>query len=535
MKLPRLKKALTVLALVVVLLAAAAEAWNWVRAFQGEICIGLGRSERLAVSEAKEGPGLSFLDVKRDFRSETASAIPFESPGTSVKLLGSGRYDAVRLPFSIRLKQAHVLREEQPHNLVKISGDIKSDAAGAGLERSIDLQERGEIEINGEKYQLKTVRKWSGLFRYASGEPLAALSLRRPGEPWTENVFVSANAWRRVEPEIGLRCFWSPSEAAARDALAAGLPGIEAARWGVVEGATVNWFESFLPGAGAELKNGGTVTLLRLDEAGQEPFVEVQFIEGGQRTVERAAANRRDANARVRFEYFPRLETVILLNAFDDDRAVFAAYHKRQSCGQRTLSAGESWSPEGFPFEIRFDQALRTAVPVSVEDSTVYEAVLQGPLKDLRLRQGEAVRCGDVLLEFSRKADPPQVRYDFTASDEDSHFDQAFSLGPGERVRLRDWRFSQGPPAPDPTHAAILDVEHSPVWSPPRIVLAGGLAVLACLVIFTRAEQEAAPARPGSRKTRAKDKLSAEPSSKDSPKPAGKRASKRTAKRPPKV
>jgi hypothetical protein len=446
----------------------------------------------------------------------------------------------VRLPFSIRLKQAHVLREEQPHNLVKISGDIKTDAAGAGLERSIDLQERGEIEVNGEKYQLKTVRKWSGLFRYASGEPLAALSLRRPqfvkprqtvGEAWTENVFVSANAWRRVEPEIGLRCSWSPSETAAHDALAAGLPGIEAARWGVVEGVTVNWFESFLSGAGAELKNGGAVTLLRLDESGPEPFVEVQFIEGGQRSVERAAANRRDVDARVRFEYFPRLETVILLNAFDDDKAVFAAYHKRQPCGQRTLSAGESWSPEGFPFEIRFDQALRTALPVSAEDSTVYEAVLQGASGDLRLRQGEAVRCGDALLEFSRKADPPQVRYDFTASDEDTHFDRAFSLGPGERVRLRDWRFSQGPPAPDPTHAAVLDVEHSPVWSPPRIVLAGGLAGLAGLVIFTRSEQEAAPARRGSRKKPSKGKPSARPSSKDSPKRAGKRASKR----PPKV
>ncbi len=531
MKLPRLKKVLTVLAIVVVLLSAAAEAWNWVRAFRGEICIGLGKSERFAVTKAQEGVGLSFLDVKRDFRSETAPAIPFESPGTSVKLLGNGRYDAVRLPFSIRLKQAHVLREEQPHNLVKISGDIKTDAAGAGLERSIDLQEHGEIEVNGEKYQLKTVRKWSGLFRYASGEPLAALSLRGPGQAWTENVFVSANAWRRVEPKIGLYCSWSPSEAAAHDALAAGLPGIEAARWGVVEGVTVNWLESFLSGAGAELRNGGSVTLLRLDESGPEPFVEVQFLEGGQRSVERADANRRDANARVRFEYFPRLETVILLSAFDDDRAVFAAYHNRQPCGQRTLSAGETWSPEGFPFEIRFDQALRTALPVSAEDSTVYEAVLQGPSGDLRLRQGEAVRRGDVLLEFSRKADPPQVRYDFTASDEDTHFDRAFSLGPGEHVRLRDWRFSQGPPAPDPTHAAVLDVEHSPVWSPPRIVLAGSLAGLAGLVIFTRLEQEAAPARRGSRKKSAKGKPSAEPSSKDSPK----RASKRTPKRRPKV
>jgi hypothetical protein len=473
-----MKSVLTILVLFAFLAAAIIEARNWICAFRGEICVAKGKSERLVVAAARGEPRISFLRRKQDFHDETPDALPFENPATSAKLLGAGRYDAARLPFSILLKQVDVLNEEEPRNLLKISAPDS--------ERTIDLKDKGDIRINGEPYRMETVRKWSGLMRYPSGEPLAALSLRRPAERWTENVFVAADTWRRIEPDIALRLTWCVSEEAARQAQAGGLPGIETARWGVVEGGVVDWSASFAPGTGAELKNGGTATLLKLDESGTEPAIEVEFSKGGQRKTERAVANERSSEARVLFEYPSRLETVILVYAFEDGKALLVAYHQHKPCGERVLSAGERWSVEGMPFEIRLDQALQKALPVSEEDSTVYEAVLRGPPRDLRLRQGEAVRSGDASLEYFRKTSPPRVRYSFAVPQEGPLKERTFTLGPDDAVRVMNWRFSQGPSAGDPTHMAVLDARETPAWSMTRIIMAGSLAALVWLMFFTR-------------------------------------------------
>ena len=483
MKLPRIHSVLTILVLLAFLAAGIIEARNWICAFRGEICVAKGKSERLVVAAARSEPQISFLRRKQDFHDETPDALPFEDPETSAKLLGAGRYDAARLPFSIRLKQVDVLSEEEPRNLLKISAPDS--------ERTIDLEDKGDIRINGEPYRMETVRKWSGLMRYPSGEPLAALSLRRPGECWTENVFVAADTWRRIEPDTALRFTWCVSEEAARQARAAGLPGIEAARWGVVEGGVVDWSASFAPGAGAELKDGGTATLFKLDESGTEPAIEVEFSKGGQRKTERAVANERNSDARVLFEYPSRLETVILVCAFEDGKALLAAYHQHKPCGETVLSAGETWSVEGIPFEIRLDQALQMALPVSEEDSTVYEAVLRGPSRDLRLRQGEAVRSGDASLEYVRKTNPPRVRYSFAVRQEGSLKERTFTLGPDNAVRVMNWRFSQGPSAGDPTRMGVLDAHETPAWSITRIIMAGSLAALVWLMFFTRSDPPA--------------------------------------------
>ena len=486
MKRPRVHSVLTVLVFLVLVAAAIIEARNWMLAFKGEIRVAAGKSERLVVAAARPEPQFAFLQTKPDFRAETPDALPFEDPETSAELLGTGRYDAVRLPFSIRLKQARVLSQEEPRDLLRISEPES--------EHTIDLQQDRDVQVNGEPYRLETVRKWSGLLRYLSGEPLAAISLRRPGEQWTENVYLAAGAWRRIEPSVALRLAWCASEEAARKASSAGLPGIEAARWGVVDGPAVDWSASFIPGTGAELKNGGTATLLKLDESASEPAIDVEFIEGGQKTTERAVANERNSDARVMFEYPSRLETVILVYAFEDGKALLAAYHQQKPCGEKTLSAGEAWSPEGIPFEVRLDQALEKALPVSEKDSTLFEAVLRGPSRELRLRQGEAVRSGDLRLEFVRKANPPRVRYEFAARQEGSQDERAFALGPDDTLRVWNWRFSQGPPTAEPTRTAVLEARQTPTWSVTRIIMAASLAALVWLILFSRPDHAPVPA-----------------------------------------
>jgi hypothetical protein len=507
---------ITILIVLVVLIAAAAEGLNWFYAFNGELCVGVGKSERLAICKSESSfkiphvEGVPFLNDKRDIRGSSSQDLPFDEPGVAGRNLPDGSYDAMRLPFEIRLKQVHSLREAQARNKLKVSGD--------GPDRDVDLPEHAGLEIHGEKYQLKMTRKWSGLVRLASGQALANIALRRPGEGWTENIFLAEKEWRNVEPAVGLMYSRSETEDDARKALSAGLPGVENARWGIVDEEAVDWSQSFTPGSGADLKNGGSATLTRFDESGEIPFIEVQFVEGGKRSVVKASANERDSRARIRFEYPARLESVIMLNSFQDDSACVAAYYKGKACGVKTLASGETWIPDGFPFEIRLDQALRNAAPVKADDSSFFEAILQGPSRELRLREGEAVRCGDAILEFSRKAEAPSLRYEFVASDEKSGFSKTFSLGPGENVRMRDWRFSQGEPGADPLRMAVLEVQHSPVWSPPRILLAGSMAALTFHFIFGRVENITPPRRgrkkgaPAKRKRAPRKRMSAKAS-----------------------
>jgi hypothetical protein len=488
MKTPRSFKFLIGLSGLVLVVTGLVELRRWASPFSGELCVALGRSERIVVrrTPARRSP-LEF-DTGLIQRAVPADAIPFDDRETAAGLLNTSEtYDYGQLLFSIRLEQVFVLSESEPWNLVKVT---TPDA-----ERSMDLVVNGQVNIDGQTHQVVAVRKWSGLLPLESGRPMAAISLREGNGAWTENLFLESGKWRRIEPHIGIRFSWFSSEAAAQEALRQGLPGIESARWGVVDGRAVNWFESFLPGAGAQLANGTAVALLRLDESDGEPAIEIQFVEGGQVRTERVKANERDSHVPIRFEYYSKLETAILLNGFADGEAAAAAYHKQQSCGTKRVEAGQPWRPSGSPYELRLDQAMEHAVSVSLKDSTLYEALLRGPSRELRLRQGEAVRCGDVLLQFIRKAEAPRVRYDLAAVETASNKEHALSLGPDASVRFGDWRFSQASPTADPYRTAVIRAEYSPTRPWVRILMATALACLALVTVFSQAGKEDAPSR----------------------------------------
>lgn len=464
------------------LVAAAGEAYTRLQFFSGELCIALERSERTVVRPATNGRLPLELDGGRlrIQRSVGAGTIAFEDPETLARILdGSAGYDAVQLPFPVRLKRIEVLEDHDPQQTLEVSSPDSKE--------TFDLVVGRTVDIEGQPFEVAAIRKWAGLLRDRRGLPMAVLSLHRPGGPWTEAVFLDAAKWRRVEPGIGIRLFWLDSEALAREAVAQGLPDIKSARWGAVDGPAINWFQSFAPGVGATLSDGTTVTLLQIDEdhptsAGNQPAIHVEIEKGNEKQALWVTANAQDADALVQFEFPSKLETVILLYAYRDGVALASVYHSGQLRGTTTLNAGVPWLPDGSPYELRLDQTLATALPVPRKDSTVYEAVLRSGGRELRLRQGEAIRCGDALLQFVRTAEPPVVRYELAVGG------RALSIGPEEAARFGDWVFSQGGPSREPLRTGVLRVEHVPKRTWGRLGLAVALAAVVCIALLPRAD-----------------------------------------------
>ena len=514
-----LNKLLIATGILGLLAAGIGEVYNRVQSFSGELCVATGHEERIVVRKASEKWERTRNRLSRFFgdaiqvrKSALPAQIPFDDREAGARLLDPAlTYDAARLPFPLRLKRIEIVRRLAPQNSLKVTGP--------GQERMIDIVAGGVVEIEGENFQVTRIDKWSGLLRDPEGMPMAAISLRSGQGPWGAPAFFRSGQWRSIGPNLAVCFTWFDTEAAAREAIARYLPGIETARWGVADGTAMNWFESFAPGTGAQLSDGTSVTLVRLEEnhatdAGPVPAIEVEVAQDGQSRTQWVAANDPRADAPIRFDYAARNETVVLIDAYQEDAALVAIYHHKQCLGNAALSSGQECVPENSPVGARLDQVLAHAVPVKADNSPLYEAVLQSGPREVRARQGEAVRLGDSLIEFVRTDTPPVVRYELIASvdpavgpksvrtqnvgpksvrtrNEGPGKERAFSIGPDDSVRLGGWYFSQGTPGPEPARTAVLRADFSPGRTWIRIVFALGLAVLVYGALHTRSEAPA--------------------------------------------
>lgn len=471
------------------LAAGAGEAYLRFSAFQGELCASKNAPERIAIqitgAEYNFTPlrnwrrahqYLQTLPIYRNFHPEE---IPFENKNAAELLDAAKTYNYIRLPFKIELKRTAVLEQTPPTCRLKQTGP------GGELKKIIETG--GKIEIGEKQFTVKTLRKWGGLLRNPKGSPMAAVSLRQPGQPWTENVFLPSGLWQRIEPEGALYFEWFDSQEAAGEAMATGQPARDSARWGVVEGDALHWFESFAPGTGITLGDGTSVVLLQLEENPQDSgaAIKVQIEKNGQSSTIWVAANEKKKNEWVRFDYPALLDPALVLYGCPGGGVAVGVYRKKQKAVIKMLHTGKTWKGEGIPFELRLDQVLDRAVPVKPEDSPLYEAVLVSGDEELRLREGEAIRHNDILLEFTRTQPPPVLRYDLLLTGENGQT-TPFSVPPGKEVRIRDWRVAQAPPAHNPTQKAVLHLEQIPNRTAIKLILAASLAVLLFSVINPR-------------------------------------------------
>jgi len=451
-------------ALVAALICAA---YSTMAKFHGRLAIGLGQEENIAVASAMIPLRPGTPNVLPNVRGRQ---IPFEDPETAWKVFSkSAEYHAVRLPFSVTLDKIDVISAPPPKHLLNLSGPEPG-----GL---LEIQERGEARIGGATYRIASIDQWSGLMRDPQGMPMAAVTLTgdSANEAARTILFLASGIWQATPAGAAVYFAWHAGDAeAARAAAAAELPGLESARWGVVDGGAINWFHAFTPGTGARLSSGEEVTLIAFDE--KRPAVAVEIDRAGTKEVVWVAANETVEGVPVQFEYPALAPQVFMVHAWEDGRALVAAYENRQPAGQKELQRGQCFHPDPAPLNLCLDDVLSSAVPVGELESKLWAAVLKSESgEEITLRQGEAKRLGDWLVEYKRLFPPRDVNYILTIAGTTT---RQVTIKPGHSVRVGHWRLRQDQNECDPQTVAMLAADYMPGRTPAILLAALGLAAL---------------------------------------------------------
>ncbi len=407
--------------------------------FSGTLVVAVGRQERVAAASqayvAAKAPGLS--------RAPT-SAIPFEDPESGRKYFAQQEWlEFVQLPFAVRADKIYI-----PPVLSRLTVSEGQD------EKSIEIKTGDTVTIGATQYKTASIGKWSGLMRDPQGAPMAAVTLTGDADNAAAmTMLLSSDIWQ-MTPGGSAFCFrWHAADEQAAQAAAGPAPGIESARWGVVDGGAVNWFQSFTPGTGAFLKNGDEVTLVAFDE--EKPAVAVEIKTGDEKRVTWVAANGAVEGVPIKFEYPAAAAHVFVIDAWEDGKAVVTEYQKSRQVAQKPLSQRQWFYPASAGFNVRLDDVLSTAVAVTESKSTLWCAVLRDEAgEEIVLREGEARPMGDSRVQYVRSMEYAAVAYTFTI---DGKRQVTLKRGQSMRVgdwRLRPWYYEDMPP--------LLNVDYMP-------------------------------------------------------------------------
>jgi hypothetical protein len=397
-------------------LAAAAYGFNRADTFSGKLCVGLHQTEQVVFRASQSGPFPIPFGRFHIQRGVTPDQVRFEKSEAATRRLNQAEtFDVLRLPFALRLDAVEVIRE------APASYRLEIDAPGGKSEHP--LLPGMTINLDDGPVEAISIRKWAGLARQPGGEPMAAVSLRRGEESWTEYLFLSAGAWTQVEGDTSLQLAWFDSEEAARKAIES--PSVSG-RWGIRDGEAVNWFDSFQAGAGIDLADGTSILLWERDDVhlfdnGElRPAIKVRIEKDRQSRIEWIPVNAYDDNAVVHFEDPAQLDTVLRLYAWRDGSALLDVHYQGAHLGEFPLNDGDTCAPEGLPCAIRLDQTLSAAVAVPLDESPIWETILRRDGREYRVREGESTRIGDGLFRLDRLAGMPAVRYHFAVIREDA-------------------------------------------------------------------------------------------------------------------
>lgn len=445
--------------------------------FRGELCVAHENAERTAVHPAGRASNLQ-AGQTRVYTDVSASAIQFTNPEAVVpRLEEGGHYNVARLPFLVALEDYAILEQPSPQRFLETRSP-----QGANQMR---ISEGERVELNGTSGEVKAIQRWSGLIRDPRGQTMAAISLREEGASWSDRIFLTEGAWSTMEPDTGLYLEWKADEEAAAEQARSPLPDLDEARWGAVEGGVMHWFGSFLPGSGVTLSDGSIVTLLAYEERRGEreaPAVLVEVEKGDERTREWYYANDYSPGDAVRFEYPGKLPRAIALYPWRQGAAHTAAYREGEVVDSERLEEGGTWRVDEFDLEVRLDQVYEEAVPVHQRESRFNEAIIELDDETLHLREGEAVRMEELLLEFSTQTPPPVMRYDLRIVNPEEDVNRNAELRAGEEVRVGSWVIRQGAVDPLALDKALLEVEYAP--DPTPLWIGGGLVTAGLLPFF---------------------------------------------------
>lgn len=456
--------------------------------FFGDLRIGAGGAENIVARPSLSTQSDAEAAYESPYVQLAGADIPFMDIDAAKSWVDPQRfYDAAALPFYLELREIRALDEPSPGYSIEISGPDGADEQA--------IVPGGDLSVAGEAYRVEELRRWRGLLREpreSGGVPMAMVAVGRRGETWLEDILLVDGQWARIEPLAAtLRLVWVDNEEEARTGLAKGFAGLDAARWGVQDGGVTHWFESFAPGTGLELDDGREVTLLGLDEtrAGPDgahaPALLYEVRAGGESRREWAFANAAATESLVRFDHPARADALLVLYVWRDDYALAGAYRAGDLVGSAEIGSGAVYAAPLDGLELRLDQATGAAVFVGEAASPLWEAVLRSEDRVLRLREGEAVRVGDLLVRFRMTVEPASRTYLLCAHDGQGS-GRGFELPPRGAVRLGAWRLAQGPADPRLPDMAFLYVEHvetGRAGTLGQLLFAGGLAIVGLLVV----------------------------------------------------
>lgn len=318
--------------------------------------------------------------------------------------------------------------------------------SGPGEERLVDLRPGAVVEVEGGSYRIASVRTWQGVLPIERGVPAASVSLFRDGDTIVEDLVIEKGDSAEIAGGPSVELHWHSDAAAARKAAQDGAGDehgetLGKARWGVADGPRMQWFESFAPGTGVTLNDG---TLIQLEAYQPAPgkgrdstgaVLVVQSVRDGNVKRFRIVGA---SNEPPIFVQYPEMGgDRFRLDGFASGHVLVEFTGGDERSDPAELEAGETWRAPSSDLAIRLEAAEASGAPIVAGDSPYFEAVLDGSDRRVRVRQGEAVRVGDTLLRYVRRADYASAAFRLCLYRSRGEAPETFVLYPGSRCSLR--------------------------------------------------------------------------------------------------
>lgn len=390
--------------------------------FSGTVFLPGNSPESLAFrpGEGGRGLGLAQRDVPPDL-------LLLDNPGVVRVLRRDARYDAIVLPFALRMDSATMGKAPEPVHTLTIESPETS--------RTVTIAEGSAVPIAGESRRVAHIGPWDGLLASATGQPMAVVVLGGEALWAGPTLFLESGQWQIPAPNLAILFHWYPNEAAARADVATSLAEVTFARWGVREGPAIQWFENLVAGNGATLRDGTQVRLLEArPDAG---WISLEVRHGESAETVRVEANGRDANAAYRFESPAAAGRAVMLYAWREDHVVCRVLARDRTLEERVLAPGEGWVLPTDNMPLWISQIRASAV--TVRGGQVSAAYLQMGERTLAVREGLVETIGDDRVRYQKEQAPAPGRYTISALEPGGKVIRSAALGEGDRVRIGAW------------------------------------------------------------------------------------------------
>ncbi len=340
-------------------------------------------------------------------------------------------YDGAVMPLGLRLDRHELLHEsEDEHELVIHGPD------GPVVHPVVP---GNTIPVGDSMLVVEELVPWEGLVRHERGRPLAYLAWATDASKPGTALFLEQDAWYYPDGQTALQFQWHETEAEAEQAARTGREALGAeARWGVRDGAAVQWLQSLTPGSGLTLRDGTQVRYVGREADGSAITLQV----GGEK-VTRVAVPRNAVGDPGPYYYqdpsgAPR---VVRLHGWDEDRALVQCLEDSALPVTTALSAGGQWnfSHGGY---LRLEQLMSRAVPLPHATGGLSALVLRHGDRTLQLREGIVHTSDTLRLEYRRHPQAPELSLHLAALNAAGEEVDTFTLPPGATHQLGNWEFT---------------------------------------------------------------------------------------------